>query len=500
MKRIISIVLSLTLVLTLLPATQLSTASAASTIKTVAQLKSAFKNGGTYVVSAHLKVSEKLTVSKNVTLYCNGAGKTISSTCSGDSITVNKGVTLRIGNSTNDTYKLTIRRTSNSSEKAVIKVNEGGFLYLNSGILNSGYYGIYNKGTTTINCGATITNTIHSGVYNYLNATLRMNAGNIKNANTESNINKANYVTKSGIENRGYAIMKAGTISEYGRGIYNSGEFYLHGGSICNNAGSGLFNIGTSEMSGGSIYNNGEDGVTNYKGFGMTGGKIYNNSDAGVDINYISEVPSKYALDQGLGLELSEGTMCEYIMNGTDIVFDEFFGIDGNDITFDWTTTIIEEHEARTYIRDGIIYGNTDGIKISNGYLVISDTTIYSNSQHGINLFSGHVLVNKSTIRNNKGSGIYALANISGSSLELTNTNVYSNSKYGIYSCTQLDINGGSSHDNGYSGAYINAGKAYLSGAFYNNGGYGVYTKSSSLIKSLSNYTMFGNAKSNINF
>ena len=507
MKKIVSFFLAIALVISLLPANQMMTAKAATTITTVAQLKNALASGGTYEVRANLTVSDQLVVSKNVTLYCSGTARTITSTCSKDSIVVKKGVSFRLGYSNNDSKKITIKRTKNTSEYAVVKVQKGGIFTLGTGILYSGFYGVYNKGTTNLYVGGVINNTKHSGVYNYLNASFFMNGGTIR-VSSKQNQNTAPYVTKAGIENRGKAILKMGTIENYERGVYNSGEFIMTGGLIQKNYSSGIFNIGTVRMTNGIIRNNAEDGVINYKEFLAVGGEISNNEENGIDVGIYTDVPAKYAADQGIGLDFSDETMVEYIENAyeymnalADELLDETLPSLNPECGIDWSVTIIEEQSAKTYIKDAEICGNNkNGIMISNGYVYIDESTIKNNSNAGVYLFSGHVLIEDSVINYNN-TGIYALANVSGSSTKLYNTEVARNSSNGIYSNTKLAILNGSFHDNGLSGLRLNNGRAYIyGGAYYNNGNYGIYATKTSIIKAFSRYTMVNNKSGNINF
>ena len=510
-KRIISLLMAIAIVITCTLCFNTEKAEAAvTTISTEAQLKKAFTDGGTYIIGKNITVSSQLVVptGKSVVLYCKNKAYTITSKYSGNSIVVKKGGTLRIGNTVDDDYKLTVKRTAKS--KRVVDVKEGGNFYFYSGNITTAGYGVYNEGKCSMYKGATIKDCKSAGIFISRYGTFTMYNGNINNINPVEDL----LTMGKGVENRGLTKIYGGSIKKCGRGVSNNGKAIIYNCTISNNTVHGVFNSAELQVQNATIATN-DIGIANTYYLIMNGGRIYNNTygiTTGTKFyeEYLDEYLENYYADHE-GVTPSEIAQTYLdIYNARDLFKPISAGGKGIEIPFQ-AYQIVDDATAVTHINGGNIHNNEFGIHNTNGSLYMSGGTILSNYTYGVwtepntNTFAaGCKITNNGTNPTGPNpSGIYNTGHlfIDKHPNGTTNTIISKNKGQGVYSTGYMCIMNGSFNNNTKSGVCINGGEAYITGGVYfDNGEYGIYTKKRSYIKEFYGYNMPGNGIKNINF
>ena len=287
-KRLLGILLSFALMLTMMPVLGLSTPTYADdaphthdsiTFQEWTSSNSLPSSGGSYYLTNNVTLSSSWNVTENISLCLNGH---------------------------------TITGPSSEPGSFVIHINGTGTLKLydcNSdlpGHITGGGNGVYiDGGTSTFNMYGGVINGNSAyyggGVLNY--GTFTMNGGTI----TGNNAEKGGGVRNSGMFNMYGGVISNNTASESeegGGGIYNSGTFNMYGGVISNNTasdeGGGIYNSGMINLSGkptitGNTVNNVADNVYLESGKKITIKDILTTgASVGVKMESLSTFTSEY--------------------------------------------------------------------------------------------------------------------------------------------------------------------------------------------------------------
>ena len=245
-------------------------------IKTEAELKTAAQNGGTYYLSGNISLSEKLEVTKDLTLCLNG--NSINVTQSRDAIEVANGVTFTLCDCKGGTDKYgKITHTSQYSTGRGVVV-KGGTFNLYGGSIT------VNKMSSSTDKGGGVC--VESGTFNMYGGELTKNETgygggvfvggtfNLYSGLIEGNKSKCNLDDGGGggvqVGDGGTFNMTGGTITNntanYGAGVYAGGTFNMSSRALITN--------NTANFNGGGVY----VGVGSTGGFNMTGGFISTNT------------------------------------------------------------------------------------------------------------------------------------------------------------------------------------------------------------------------------
>ncbi len=220
---------------------------------------------GQYCLIEDVTLTDKMSISANVTLCLNGHSLTNSTTyTSGSLIQVTGNGSLTIQDCQDGGY---ISSSSTNETSAIYVYGSSASVTMTSGEIKDSYYALQvdNNGSFTLE-GGTITNS----TVNVTNGTFNMNGGSIE-ANGQIGINATNSSTIN---------LTSGTINNPSNGIILNGSASLNmsGGTITNCQGNGInINSGTSaSISGGNISSSASSGY----GVNLSSGASLNLSGA----------------------------------------------------------------------------------------------------------------------------------------------------------------------------------------------------------------------------
>ncbi len=299
-KKLLSLLLTLALLASLLPAAALSALAAESGAVSVSSwaelVAAAANNGASIILDGDVTAPENaqsITVPAETTVTIDLNGHVIDAKQNQiDVITVTGTLTLKDSKpeaTHGESSELPAGGVITGSKEDGVEVTKTGTFTMEGGTISGKYYGVYvNGGAFTMN-GGTISGNECDGVYIDSDNTDEIIAGSFVMSG-EAQISGNGY---NGVKVRedGTFTMSGGTISGNYYGVYapNGGTFTMSGGTISENESYGVEvrEDGGFTMSGGTICGNEYDGVyVWYSTFTMSDGKISGNGKANDGYDY----------------------------------------------------------------------------------------------------------------------------------------------------------------------------------------------------------------------
>ena len=408
--------------------------------------------------------------------------------------------------------------TDNIAYDAGVFINDSGNNTLYNNTIHSVINGITIQGANSNNnniSGNTIYNTTNEGIYLYVasNTTIQQNnisrvaanGINIYLSSDDSKIfnNNISNVTNNGIvvnqcTNANISYNLINDIQQSVMRIYASSSFYIFSNIMNDSDVNGILLLDVSndgEIRNNTIYNV----TTGINLDGLSNGGVYRNN---ISDNRIENNTYGITVQATLNLTIQNNTIYNnslynlYIFGYPDRLTVlqnritkstsyQIFQQTGYNSTYQGNTInnsiaeAIRTSGTDTYIKDNLISDNLRGVRsISSENIIISNNTIFNNSQEGIWLASSNAgYIDNNTIYSNRHYGIYF---DTANNFSSSNNIIYNNSFYGILGVT-------SSNNNNFSNNIV-----------YNNSLSGFALSASSNNNRISDLTSYNNSIYNI--